>query len=86
MDYPAGQTQWSDSKKLLYEENLHRVFYDPRYRDYLASFCLMVKSGEVYSTTDMEFDKTGYILNVSSRPRGIMNPTSGAFGIMQGMQ
>jgi len=28
LDYPKGQDQWSDAKKLKYEKNLMRVFYD----------------------------------------------------------
>lgn len=56
MDYPKGQESWSDSKKLRYEKNLMRVFWDAGYTDYLCSFILMVKSGEVNTTPSMEYD------------------------------
>lgn len=47
LDYPSKQEQWSETKKLKYEENIHQVFHDEGYTDYLCSFKLMVKSGEV---------------------------------------
>lgn len=43
----------------------------------------MVKTGEVHATTDIQLDKDGHITGVSARPRAIMNPTKGAFGLMQ---
>ncbi len=63
-----------------------RVFWDVNYTDYLCSFTLMVKTGEVNTTVDMSYDSDGFLIGQSSRPRAIMNPTSGAFGLMQAVQ
>jgi len=86
MDYPSEQDAWSDSKKLQYEKNLFRVFYDTNYKDYIGSFTLMVKTGEVQSTPALCIDSEGFVVGQSSRPRAIMNPTKGAYGVMQAMQ
>lgn len=86
MDYPKEQKEWSDGKKATYEENIHKAFYDKTYEDYLCSFTLMVKSGEVNTTDAVELDHDGYLIGQSSRPRAIMNPTKGSFGIMQALQ
>jgi hypothetical protein len=62
MDYPSEQDAWSDSKKLQYEKNLCRVFYDPNYKDYIESFTLMVKTGEVQSTPALCIDSEGFVV------------------------
>ena len=62
MDYPKEQKEWSDGKKATYEENIHRAFYDKTYDDYLCSFTLMVKSGEVNTTDVVELDHDGYLI------------------------
>ncbi len=61
MDYPKRQEAWTDAKKLKYEKNLMRVFWDVNYTDYLCSFTLMVKTGEVNTTVDMSYDSAGYL-------------------------
>jgi len=86
MDYPKSQDTWSDAKKLTYETNLMRVFGDLKYDDYLETFTLMVKGGEVNTTISMEHDPDGYLTGQKSRPRAIMNPTKGALGLMQAIQ
>lgn len=63
-----------------------RVYWDIDYKDYLCSFELMVKSGEVYTTPSLMFDSQGYLADQKSRPRAIMKPTYGAYGMMQSVQ
>lgn len=50
LDYPKGQESFSEAKKNLYERNLTRMLYDPKYTDYLGAFLMMPKAGEVYYT------------------------------------
>lgn len=46
-NYPGTQGAWSDLKKDKYLKNITRVFFDNSYDDYLCSFELTVKPGEV---------------------------------------
>lgn len=54
--YPSGQ-DWPDSKKDRYERNIVGFFHDTTYTDPLGTFTLMVKSGEVYTTSDMKRER-----------------------------
>jgi hypothetical protein len=85
-DYPASHKAWSHSKISMYERNMHRFFFDPKYKRYLTAFVAMVKSGEVYQSTEFEFDDLGCIIGTTSRPRLIHNPTVDSFGPMHFLQ
>jgi len=83
-DYAANQEHFGDSKKMKYEENVLKAFYDPAMRDYLCSFTAMVKSGEVNVTDEDKLEIVdGLILKQKSRPRLIMVPSKPGCGIMQ---
>lgn len=86
LDYPCDHAQWSEHKKRMYEKNIVRAFFDNKYTDYLCSFKLMVKTGEVHSSTNPCVDNLGYLLYEKTLPWAIMGPTELAFGIMQAMQ
>lgn len=86
MDYPAGQEAWTINKIENYESNIVKSFNDPTFVDYLQSFRLMVKSGEVQRSDYFELDEDGYIKGQSSRPRCVMNPAKLAQGLMQALQ
>lgn len=82
LDYPARQLAWSDSKKLGYESLIHNAFFDFGFRDYTGAFTLMVKKGEVYSTSKFIKDAMGALLYQKSRARAVMNPTQAGKSIM----
>jgi len=57
------------------------MLYDQNYTDYLGSFLMMPKSGEVYYTDTM-LEINGFLMNQKSRTRCIMKPPKDGFGPM----
>lgn len=79
--YVLDKDSFSRSKKKKYICNIADFFYDRRYARLVTAFQLMVKSGEVYTTLDLE-KLNGCILGQSSRPRMISVMTDKGYGII----
>lgn len=52
-DYVLSKENFSASKKKMYLDNITTFFYDSKCRKLVTSFTSMVKSGEIYSTSDI---------------------------------
>jgi len=87
MDYPTNKSEWSLSKRTKYAANIHRVFHDQNYRDYVGSFEATTKSGETdHIYGEFNEDELGYTVGLDSAPRMICNPEDAGFGIIQAIQ
>jgi hypothetical protein len=46
---------------MKYEQNIHRSYFDTRYKDFVSTFVLMVKSGEIYNYDGEAELKDGFL-------------------------
>lgn len=83
-DYP-DKSNFSEAKQINYICNISQALNDSTFTDYVGTFDLMVKSGEVYHTESLEY-KDGYLMEQDSRPRAIMNPCKKGAGILAAIQ
>jgi hypothetical protein len=51
-DYVLKQTDWSIEKQSRYMGQLHNMFTNPYYKDYVGVYEAIVKTGEVYVQMD----------------------------------
>ncbi len=89
LEYPARQNKWTIGKKRQYTKNILRWLYDEKYTDYVGTFQMMVKVGEVHQC-DKQHIREGFVCagshDVKGRPRCIMVPCDDGYGPMQAIQ
>lgn len=76
---------WPSSKQGLYVSECLRQLKATNPRDFLITYTLLVKSGEVY-TSDCARFVNGFIYDVSERPRLIWNPSRAGKGLSNYLQ